>query len=244
MRRLTLAAGLLALAAGVLAPSTSYAQQSLNIYFGGFVPTGEDGRYRDDRGRSGDALVSNLDFLSFDTKDFNGGTVGLEYLVGVGDYIDAGLGVGLYRRTVPSVYADYVNRNGSEIEQDLKLRMVPWTATVRFLPFGRSGVIEPYVGAGVAIVNWRYSESGEFVDFFDNSVFRDTYVGSGTATGPTVLGGIRIPVGSWGIGFETRWQDVKADLPADLGFATTRDGQRPWVDLGGWSYLGTVQIRF
>ena len=28
--------------------------------------------------------------------------------------------------------------NGSEIEQDLKLRIVPFTATFRFLPFGRS----------------------------------------------------------------------------------------------------------
>lgn len=244
MRRLSFAAGLLVLASGVFAPSAGYAQQSLNIHFGGFVPKGEDARTREDRGRSGDVVISNLDFLSFDPDDFNSGTVGLEYLVGIGEYLEAGLGVGLYRSTVPSVYADYVNRNGAEIEQDLKLRMVPWTATVRLLPFGRAGLIEPYIGAGVAIVNWRYSEAGEFVDFADGSVFRDSYVGSGTATGPTILGGVRIPVGSFGIGFETRWQDVKADLPDDLGFATTRDNQTPWVDLGGWSYLGTFQIRF
>lgn len=244
MRRLSLAAGILVLVTGILAPSISYAQQSLTFYFGGFVPKGEDARTRDDGGRSRDVLVNNLDFLSFDTKDFNGGTAGVEYLAGLGEYLDAGLGVGIYRKTVPSVYADYVNRNGAEIEQDLKLRMVPWTATVRVLPFGRSGLIEPYLGAGVAIVNWRYSEAGEFVDFADGSIFRDSFVGSGTATGPTILGGIRIPAGSWAIGFETRWQDVKADLPDDLGFSTTRDGQRPWVDLGGWSYLGTFQLRF
>jgi len=37
---------------------------------------------------------------------------------------------------------------------------------------------------------------------------------------------------------------VKGDLPANLGFATTRTGQRPWIDLGGWSYLATFQVHF
>ena len=68
---------------------------------------------------------------------------------------------------MPSVYRDFVNTNGAEIAQDLKLRIVPFTATVRFLPIGRGGV-EPYVGGGLGVFNWRYSETGEFVDFSDN----------------------------------------------------------------------------
>jgi hypothetical protein len=87
-------------------------------------------------------------------------------------------------------------------------------------------------------VNWRYSESGEFVDFTDRSTFRDNFVGKGTATGPTVLGGVRFPVGNWAIGGEVRWQDAKGDLPSDLGFAGST------VDLGGWNYLATFNIRF
>lgn len=232
MRRLTVVTVLLVLAA-LLAPSPSYAQQSINFYVGGFVAKGEDGRDRQD------VLWNNLDFLAFDLKDFNGPTVGAEYLVGLNEFLDAGLGVGVYKRTVPSVYAQLVHDNdGAEIEQDLKLRMVPFTATVRFLPLGRSAGIEPYIGAGVAIINWRYSESGEFVDFTDGSIFRDSFVGKGTATGPTVLGGIRIPLGSWGFGGEIRWQDAKGDLPADLGFAGDK------IDLGGWNYLATINVRF
>ena len=57
---------------------------------------------------------------------------------------------------MPSVYAASVNANGSEIEQELKLRIVPLTATVRFLPIGH-GSVEPYVGAGIGAFNWRYS---------------------------------------------------------------------------------------
>lgn len=230
MRRLTVLATLFVLTA-LLAPSTSYAQQSLNLYGGGFVTKGEDARDRND------VLWNNLDFLAFNIKDFNGATVGAEYLVGLSEFLDAGLGVGVYKRTVPSVYADLVV-SGAEIEQDLKLRMVPFTATIRFLPLGRSAGIEPYIGAGVAIVNWRYSESGEFIDFTDGSTFRDNFVGKGTATGPTVLGGVRFPVGNWAIGGEVRWQDAKGDLPTDLGFAGST------VDLGGWNYLATFNIKF
>lgn len=231
MRRLTVATALFVLA-GLLAPATSFAQQSLSFYVGGFVPKAEDARDRQD------VLWNNLDFLAFDIKDFNGGTAGAEYLVGLNEFVDAGLGVGIYKRTVPSVYADLVNRNGAEIEQDLKLRMVPFTATVRFLPFGRSAGLQPYIGGGVAIINYRYSEAGEFVDFTDKSVFRDSFAGSGTATGPTVLGGVRVPLGAWDFGGEIRWQKAKGDLPADLGFAGDV------IDLGGWNYLATVNIHF
>jgi hypothetical protein len=231
MRRLFVATGILVLTA-VLTPATSYAQQSVNFYVGGFVPKGEDSRGRDD------VLWNNLDFLAFNIKDFNGGTAGAEYLVGLNEFVEAGLGVGIYSRTVPSVYADLVNSNGTEIEQDLKLRMVPFSATIRFLPIGRSNGIEPYIGAGVAIVNWRYSETGDFVDFTDGSIFRDTFKASGTATGPTILGGIRIPFGAWSLGGEIRWQKAEGDLPTELGFAGDK------IDLGGMNYLATVGVRF
>jgi hypothetical protein len=230
MRRLIATCSLLVL--GLCVPATSYAQQSLNFFVGGFVPKAEDARSRDD------VLWNNLDFLAFDISDFDGATVGGEYAVNMGDFLEAGLGVGYYQSTVPSVYYDYVNDDGSEIEQDLKLRMVPFTATVRLLPFGRGNGIEPYIGGGVAIINYRYSESGQFVDFTDFSTFRDTFAGSGTAVGPTILGGVRFPFDSWSIGGEIRWQKAEGDLPFEEGFAGDK------IDLGGVNYLFTFGVRF
>ena len=237
MRRFPASLGFLALAAVLATPSTSAAQQSLSFYVGGFVPLGEDARVRIN-GRSDDVLVNNLDFLAFNIKDFSGGTAGAEYLVGVGQWLEAGLGVGIYRRTVPSVYLDLVNKNGTEIEQDLRLRIVPYTATVRFLPLGRSSGLRPYIGAGVGVLAWRYSESGDFVDSFDNTIFRDSFVGTGTATGPIVLGGLRIPLGPWDIGGEVRYQKATGDLPADQSFSANK------IDLGGWTYAVTFNIHF
>lgn len=183
-----------------------------------------------------DVLFRNADFLRFNIKDFTGVTAGGEYLVGLNDFIDAGLGVGIYSRTSPAAYRDLVfNTNGGEIRQDWKLRIVPMTATIRLLPLGHRDAITPYIGGGVGIYAWRYSETGEFVDV-NKDVFRDTFIGSGTAVGPVVLGGLRVPIGSGGIGFEIRYHGGKGDLPASETFAG------PKIDLGGFNYLATFTI--
>jgi hypothetical protein len=232
MRRHVLSLVVVLFVSGLVAPATSYAQQSLNIYVGGFVPKGEDSR------TDHDVLVGNLDFLAFKIGDFTGATIGGEWLFGLGDRFDAGLGLGIYSKSVPSVYRDLTHSNGSEIEQDLKLRVVPFTATVRFLPLGREAAIQPYIGGGVGVFAWRYSETGEFVDVTDSSIFRDSFSGSGATAGPVVLGGVGVPIGAWSVGFEIRYQSGQGDLPTDQGFAGTK------IDLGGFNYLASIKVRF
>jgi hypothetical protein len=225
----TCAAGAVIL--GFVATPVAQAQQSLNFYVGGFTPRGETGRPIDD------VLVNNLDFLVFNIGDFSSATVGGEYLVGLGDKLEGGLGIGFQTRSVPSVYRDFVNANGSEIEQDLKLRVIPFSATVRFLPLGNHDAITPYIGAGVGVFGWRYSETGDFFAT-DRTIFRGNFVGKGSAAGPVILGGVRVPVGSFGVGGEIRYQSAKGDLPSDQGFAGTK------IDLGGFTYTFTVNVRF
>jgi outer membrane protein W len=231
MRRL-ISAGVVALVVlGVVGTPAASAQQQVSFFVGGFSPRSVDAR------ASNDVLVNNLDFLAFRVSDFSGPLFGGEYLTALGNSFDAGLGVGFYQRTVPAVYNDFVNANGTEIEQDLKLRVVPFTATVRWLPMGHHNGVEPYIGAGVGVFNYRYSESGQFLAT-DKSIFRGTFVGSGTATGPVILGGVRVPVGSWGVGGELRYQAAEGKLPVDQDFAGSK------IDLGGFTYTFTINIRF
>jgi hypothetical protein len=183
-------------------------------------------------------LVKNLSFLTFNLKDFNTGAFGGEWEFPLNQFVDATLGLGLSTRTVPSVYTDFVNNDRSEIEQSLKLRIVPFTATVRFLPLGHHGPVEPYVGAGVGVFSWRYSETGQFIDFSDGSIFRDRFVGSGATAGPVILGGLNFPIGSWGLGGEIRYQSAQGELPTNQFFAGDK------IDLGGITYSATVKIRF
>ena len=222
---------MLACTVAVLVPATASAQQTLNFSLGVFTPRGEDARV------AGDVLNANRTFLFFDIKDFKSASIGGEWLVPFNEFFEGGAGIGFTRRTVPTVYTDFVDVDGSEIEQELRLRTVPISFTVRALPLGQSNPFQPYFGVGLNVVNWRYSESGDFIDFNNNrAIFRDSFVASGTATGPVVLGGIRFGGQSLTAGGEIRYSAAKADMPSD--FAGTR------IDLGGWTYNFTMGVRF
>jgi hypothetical protein len=226
---------LLAGATMLVSTGTGWAQQTLNLQLGGFAPKGEDARV------DGDILNQEREVLAFDIRDFNGPVVGAEWLVPIGGFFEAGAGVSFTRRTVPSVYERFVDVDGSEIEQDLRLRTVPVAFTLRALPLGQSSPVQPYLGAGLAVIGWRYSESGEFVDFQRrNEIFRDRYVASGSETGPVVLAGLRFVGDTMSAGGEVRYQSAAADLGAPFD-SFARD---PRIDLGGWSYLFTVGLRF
>jgi len=232
MRRTLAVFGCLVLASSVLVPTRAYAQQSLNIYVGGFVPKGEDSR------TDGDVLVNDLDFFDFKIGDFKSVTFGGEWLVGFGDRSEFGVGIGISSKTVGSHFRDLVDENGNNIEQDLKLRIVPITATYRFLPMGRRAAVQPYLGIGLGILSWSYSETGDFVDF-DGTIFHDQFKETGTSFGPVYLGGLRVPLGKFDLGGEVRYQSASGDIdePADFAGGTK-------IDLGGFSYLATFNIRF
>lgn len=214
-------------------PAAAQVDHSVAVSVGYFAVRGEDARIE------GDVLVENLTPLAFELKRFNTAVAGAEWLVGLGSHVEVGVGVGFYQRTVPSTYRNFVNRDGSEIEQDLKLRMIPVTASVRVLPLGRRGSFQPYLGGGVGVFNWRYSEAGEFVDFSDFSVFRDRFVASGTATGPVVFGGARFPVGDrWAAAGELRFQRARGQVGMSRGFLADD------IDLGGLTMQLSLQVRF
>ncbi|HEY3043525.1 MAG TPA: hypothetical protein VGJ39_05855, partial [Vicinamibacterales bacterium] len=171
MRRLIVSLSAVALVSGFFAAPSASAQQSVNFYLGGFTPRAIDARPDED------VLVKNGIFLStlnktrgIDIGEFNHVTIGGEWLFGLTRNVEGGLGIGFYQRSVPTLYTDLVNKNGTDIEQTLKLRIVPFTATVRLVPFGNDQPIQPYIGVGVGVYRWRYSETGQFVDA-QNNVF-------------------------------------------------------------------------
>jgi opacity protein-like surface antigen len=238
--RIALAAAGLAIAA---APAHAQVKRvetgknAIGFNIGYFAVRGVDARDDDD------VLIQDLSqgaySLAFEVNDFNNATFGGEWVLGLGDYLEAGFGAGFYQRTVASVYAQKIRDDGSEIAQDLKLRIVPLTATVRFLPIGRKGVT-PYVGGGIGAFNWHYSEVGEFI--FQNDVTdTDRFVADGTAVGPVVLGGIRFPVSDvFTVGGEIRYQKAVGKGLIDQNEFFLGDK----IDLGGWTTNFTFHMRF
>jgi opacity protein-like surface antigen len=239
MKRYLLCA--LAGAAVMAAAAPAQAQdQGFSFTFGYFAPKGEDSRV------TGDVLNADrclgVSFACepqlFDIGDFGGGTLGGEYVVGLGRFFEASAGIGYYQRTVPSIYDLVTHPDGSEIEQDLKLRIVPITGIIRVVPTGRNTPIQPYAGIGITALRWHYSETGEFVDPVTFDIFRDQFKADGTEVGPVFLGGVRAPIGDrFLIGGEVRYQKAEADLDP-----TEFQGDK--LDLGGTTFQATLTWKF
>lgn len=196
-----------AVVGGLIAPTNLHAQQSLSVYSGVFTPRAADARPEDD------VLLAHLTdgrySLAFSIDDFRNATMGAEWLGGLGDHFGVSFGAGFYRRRVETAYATLVNVNGSEIEQVLRLQIIPVTATVQFLPLGQSASVRPYIGAGVGIFSWRFIQDAScarispppltcrrgFVDRGTNLIVLNRFEDSGTAVGPVLQAGIRFPIG-------------------------------------------------
>src|SRR5262245_7453171 len=96
----------------VLAPAAASAQihqvtsrpsdskQTINFNIGYFALRGLDSRVADDVLL---ADLANAQPLLFEVKDFNFVTFGGEYLFAFANYFEAGVGLGYYQHTVPSV---------------------------------------------------------------------------------------------------------------------------------------------
>jgi hypothetical protein len=215
--------------------------QSLNVNFGAFLPRGFDSRV------AGDVLVADLTTgqpLTFDIGEFKGWTLSGEWNVAFNDRFEVSGGVGYYNQKVNSLYRDLVNGHfteetfdDTEIEQRLHLRMMPITFVARFLPVGRASTVQPYIGAGVAVIPFRYAEVGDFVDTTDGTVFPARYITTGTAVGPVFLGGLRMPLGGdiYSLTFEGRYQWASGDTGG-----TTAEFLGDKIDLSG----GTVNFGF
>ena len=214
--------------------SNSAPKQTVNFTIGYFALKGLESRVNDD------VLLNELQSaqpLLFEIKDFNSALFTGEYLYGLGSNFEAGIGLGYTQRTVDSVYAHLTHADNTEIRQELKLKQIPVSFTGRFLFLPRGSAVEPYVGAGLVAIRYRYSEVGEFVA--DNhDIFPARYVAEGTAYGPTVLAGLRAPVGNWSVGGEVRWQKAEGKDLLEEGFIGDR------LDLGGWTANFTFGIRF
>jgi opacity protein-like surface antigen len=228
------------------APASAQVVHSLQIGGGIFFPRGMDARDSQDvlaRNYFGVALPdlpTLTDALAFRIGDFRRGLLFGEWNVGFGDHVEVGAGLGFYRRTVPTVYLDLVDENFREIEQELRLQMIPISGVVRFIAF-RPGQVQPYVGAGVSAVAFRYSEIGDFVDGDTLDVFSDRFTTSGVAPGALLVGGLRVPVGGdiYGMGIEYRHQFAIGDTGgSDNGFLADT------IDLSGGSLNFSFLVRF
>lgn len=219
----------------ITAPASAQIAQSVHLGGGMFFPRGFDSR------DAGDTIAADLiddPELDFRVAWFKSGQFFGEWNLQAGNRLEFGVGAGFYRST--DVFSHYrFPPNGQTAGQILRLRIMPVMAVVRFFPFGDPRMVQPFVGGGVGVSWWNYSESGSFIDTRDNSSFSTEFVTHGTATTRAALFGVRIPVQSAAFNIEWRYQfGVGKTGGLHAGFL----GET--IDLGGGTIMFGVVARF
>ena len=171
---------------------------------------GEDARVE------GDVLNENRNFLAFDVDDFNGATVGGEWLVPLGEYFEAGAGVELLaaHRAVASTQTSSTT-TAPRSSRTCGCGIVPVAFTVRVLPLGqtspRAAVLRRRARhLQLALQRDRASSSTSAAAARSSATSSSP---SGNETGPVALGGIRFAGDTRErAAFEVRYHSADADL--------------------------------
>lgn len=220
------------LACAVVAASArpAEAQHTLNLTLGYLITPGAS------RAASDILLIEHAD-VRFNITDFNGSAIGGEWLIPLGNFLEVGAGASFSKRIVPTVNARVVNSDGSAVLRKLTLRQLPMEATVRFLPLRQSYIVQPYVGGGIAVFDWRFHESGYFVAG-NRSIFFGDYQATGNALGPVMVFGLRVARDTIAAGFEARYQRARGSFGPVFANLVAPD-----IDLGGWVLQFTTGVR-
>lgn len=173
-------------------------------------------------------------------SDWNGVYGGAEYSFNLAPHVEMGISLDGYGRTIPTSYRHDVRQDGSEIQQTLKLTIVPLGLSLRVLPLDRYAPVQPYATIGGDVLFYKYEEFGDFIDFFQNSrpISSDSFKSDGAALGGHAAAGLRVPIGhDFAITAEGRYQFAQKKR-MDGDFNLNR------LDLNGASATIGVRLRF
>ncbi len=241
MRRVMLLS--LALPALLMAVPSRASAGGLDLRIGAFFPRGQESLFQDLNSLY--SPINDPNLRGVEAKDFIGVYGGAEYNMVVAPYLELGVGLDGYGRSVETSYRDYTRPDGSEIQQRLHLSMVPLGVTLRFIPTSKQTRLAPYVGGGVDAVFYSYEETGDFIDFFSPTldIVPDTFKDNGTAFGVHGVAGLRAYLNrDFAIVVEGRYQYAKKDMGHD--FLPNESGLINRIDLSGWSATVGLHVRF
>jgi opacity protein-like surface antigen len=215
---------------------------SLDLRIGGFFPQTDSNLFTDDSDlytRQPTLLGASGRPPGLSRSDWNGLYGGIEYSAQLARNVELGFHVDGYGRSLDTSYRDHTRQDGSEIQQTLRLNVVPLGVSVRLVPGGRHAALAPYVAVGVDAVFYKYEEFGDFIDFFDSSlpIRSDSFRSEGVAAGVHGAAGLRVALGDdFALVAEGRYLYSKTDAGGD--FRNYR------IDLSGASATLGLHIRF
>lgn len=165
--------------------------------------------------------------LTIDKTDFNTPAFAADVGFNVTSRLQVEAGVEVSRMEQGSEYRDFVDNDLQPIEQTTALNTTHIMGGVRYAlaPRGREigrlawipNKIVPYVGAGAGVVRYQFRQSGDFVDFVDNSIFFESFRSVGWAPTAHVFGGVDLQIyrGLYGT-LQGRYTKASGELSNDF----------------------------
>jgi hypothetical protein len=208
------------------------ADGALVFKLGSFFPGGES-----------ELWTVNTETFDFDVGDFNYLMGGVELDIELTNYLDVAIGFDGYSRRVDSAYRDFVRDDGDEISQSFKLKVLPITGGLRFLPAGKFRRLIPHVAVGAGLYYFDYQERGDFISTGSSQIFLGTFSDRGLVPGLQAGAGAEYrfsegidPGEGWYFFGQFRRHWVSADLADDF------TGEK--LDLGGSEFAFGLSLRF
>lgn len=211
------------------------AASGLELRVGGMVPRAKSILFDDD-----------VSLYRVEKKDFAGGFGGIEFTKGVSSNFELGLSVDGYGREIPTSYRDFTRPSGREIEQTIRLVIVPASAILRVLPGGRYRELTPYLGAGIAAISWQYEEFGDFIDFVapGQPVSFDSFKSRGSTAGLVLNAGLRYRINE-DLQVTADFRNFSGEQTMGGDFKTRERGATPNViDVSGAAFTVGVRLTF
>ena len=196
---------------------------------------------------SGDIFNFVTKQLTLSRSDFSSATFGTSVAVRVSAATDIVFDVSYASVSRRSEFRDWIDQNNLPIEQTTSLRRVPITVGVRHYLVSRGRAIgrfayipsarDVYVGLGAGLMEYRFHQIGDFVDFQTLNVFPDEFESKAWTPVLHALAGIDLSLGRFLVlNGEARYTWARGPVGRDyLGFNR--------IDLSGLAVTAGLSLR-
>ena len=186
--------------------------------------------------------------LTLEKGDFSGGLFGAEVAYRASERLDLALAFSNSSTRTRSEFRDWIGEDDLPIEQETTFIRRPFTVSARYFFSDRGRAVSrfawipnrmtPYLGGGVGVMWYEFTQDGDFVDFQDLAIFTTRFNSDGTSLMGHVLGGLELSVSPRIVAnLEGRYEFASAEMSQDfVGFDD--------IDLSGFQVSVGLGLRF
>lgn len=177
-----------------------------------------------------DVFMFVTDQLTLDRSDFGSPTFGTSLGFRLSERNELMFDITYARVTQSSEFRDWVDQNDLPIQQKTSLRRIPITVGLRHYltspgrAIGQFAWIPArralYVAAGVGMMEYKFHQSGDFIDFNTLNVFHDEFASQGWTSTMHAAVGLDMTLGNFTmLNLEARYVWAHGSMGADwVGF--------------------------